>query len=202
MAGVSAQLRTIAILRGYDPARTREIATRAWAAGIDLVEVPVQDPSGWKALEAIATLDDRGRLGVGTVFNPADVARAADLGCSVIISPGLDPAVVDTTLDAGLFPLPGVHTASEVTLAIRLGLDTVKLFPAETGGPRHLKALLSPFPRMRFIAVGGIDADNAARYFRAGAAGVAFGSSIEAVLSLPDAAAAVDRLHKLRCPEQ
>jgi Entner-Doudoroff aldolase len=194
---MSEALRTIAILRGFDPARTCQIAEQAWSAGIDLVEVPVQDQAGWKSLEAVAAVQGRGRLGIGTVLHVEDVARAAELGCSVVISPGLDPAVLEASLAAGLVPLPGVFTASEVALAVRLGLDTVKLFPASTGGPSHLKALRGPFPSICFIAVGGVDAENAAQYVRAGAAGVAFGSSIEGLMASPDPATAIRSLHRM-----
>jgi 2-dehydro-3-deoxyphosphogluconate aldolase/(4S)-4-hydroxy-2-oxoglutarate aldolase len=194
---MSGQLRTIAILRGFDPGRTRDIAELAWSAGVDLVEVPVQDPSGWDALEHIAALPNRGRLGVGTVLRPEQVARAASVGCSVIISPGLDPDVVEVSLDAGVLPLPGVFTPTEVSLAVRLGLDTVKVFPAGTAGPSHISALLGPFPRMRLIAVGGVDAENAPAYAEVGAAGVAFGSSVERILAAPDPKAVIDALHEL-----
>lgn len=187
--------RSVAILRGHDPQHSAELARRAWDAGIDLVEVPVQDPSGWDALAAAAAVDGRGPIGVGTILDPDQVDRAADLGCSVIISPGLDLEVVRATLAAGLLPLPGVQTATEVTAAVRAGLDAVKLFPADSGGTGHLRALLGPFPRVRFIAVGGVHLDNAADYLVAGAAGVAFGSSIERVLDRPDAAEAIAALH-------
>lgn len=194
---MSGQLRTIAILRGFDPGRTRDIAELAWSAGVDLVEVPVQDPSGWEALEYIAALPERGRLGVGTVLRADEVSRAASVGCSVVISPGLDPDVVQASLDAGVLPLPGVFSPTEVSLAARLGLEAVKVFPAETAGPRHIRALLGPFPRMRMIAVGGLNAENARGYAEAGAAGVAFGSSIEHILAAPDAKAVIDALHEL-----
>ena len=35
-------LRTVAILRLYDPKRSQALALQCWSAGMDLVEVPVQ----------------------------------------------------------------------------------------------------------------------------------------------------------------
>ncbi len=43
-------LRTIAILRGFQPAHPTDLAERAWASRVDLVEVPVPGESGWVSL--------------------------------------------------------------------------------------------------------------------------------------------------------
>jgi len=41
--------------------------------------------------------------------------------------------------------------------AVDLGVDTVKLFPADlVGGPAAVKALAGPFPAMRFVPTGGV----------------------------------------------
>jgi 2-dehydro-3-deoxyphosphogluconate aldolase/(4S)-4-hydroxy-2-oxoglutarate aldolase len=74
--------------------------------------------------------------------------------------------------------LPGVHTATEVDLALRLGAHLLKLFPAEPGGPAYMAALLQPFPDARLVPTGGISSINAAAYLNAGAAAVAMGSSL------------------------
>ena len=57
--------------------------------------------------------------------------------------------------------LPGVFTPSEVMAAREIGLQYLKLFPAEqAGGPGMLEALASPFPELRFSPTGGITGDN------------------------------------------
>lgn len=194
-------LRTIAILRGATPDEGRELAVAAWAVGIDLVEVPVQDDQAWDALEAIASLPDRGPIGAGTVLDPRDVERAATAGCSVIISPGLDEDVVAATRDAGLVPLPGVLSPTDVSRALRLRLDTLKLFPAEIGSVDLLRALQGPFPAVKFIAVGGVTHENAAEYLAAGAGGVAFGSSLRQLLAQPSPGELVRHMHELVKPQ-
>jgi 2-dehydro-3-deoxyphosphogluconate aldolase/(4S)-4-hydroxy-2-oxoglutarate aldolase len=74
--------------------------------------------------------------------------------------------------------IPGVFTASEIDLALRLGTELLKLFPAEPQGPAYLASLLQPFPAARLVPTGGVSAVNAAAYLRAGAAAVAMGSSL------------------------
>ena len=193
-------LRTIAILRGFAPSTSRHLAEQCWDAGLDLVEVPVQDDAGWAALAAVAECAQGRPFGAGTVLTVDDVNRVVDLGASVVISPGIDAAVVDATTRAGAMPLPGVFTPSDVTLAARLGVTTCKLFPASQVGPGWLGALHGPFPQMRFVAVGGVDLDNATDYLRAGAAGVGFGGSIERILRCADPSGEVAALHALVAP--
>src|SRR4029078_5925364 len=65
----------------------------------------------------------------------------------------------------GVPVVPGVATASDVMAALDLGLDVLKLFPAEAGGGvATLKSLAGPFPGVRFVPTGGISAANAASY--------------------------------------
>jgi 2-dehydro-3-deoxyphosphogluconate aldolase/(4S)-4-hydroxy-2-oxoglutarate aldolase len=189
------KLRTIAILRGYRPDVAAELAVRCWQAGIDLVEVPVQDDVGWTALEAVGQHADGRPFGAGTVLTASDVQRAVDLNASVIISPGIVEEVVVTSQQLGVLPLPGVMTATDVSLAARLGLQVCKLFPASIVGPAWLEALRGPFPAMRFVAVGGINATNAMDYLSAGASGVALGSGIEDLLALDDPRLVVSAMH-------
>jgi 2-dehydro-3-deoxyphosphogluconate aldolase/(4S)-4-hydroxy-2-oxoglutarate aldolase len=188
-------MRTTAILRGHAPEAAVERAERCWAAGLDLVEVPVQGPEGWAAFEAVARVAGGRAFGAGTVLTADDARRAVATGASVVISPGLDADVVMATLDAGAVPLPGVLTPSDVQAAIRLGVLTCKLFPASSFGPPYLKALAGPFPDVGLVAVGGVGVETARAYLDAGARGVAFGGSIDAVLALPDPAAVVAGLH-------
>ena len=190
------RLRTVAILRGYQPAGAADLAVRCWEAGIDLVEVPIQGHVGRAALEAVSQLADGRPFGAGTVLTAADVHLAVDLDASVIISPGIVEEVVVTSQQLGVLPLPGVMTATDVSLAARLDMRYCKLFPASIVGPAWLEALRGPFPAMRFIAVGGVHAANAMDYLRAGASGVAFGSSIEDMLALDDPQLVISAIHE------
>jgi Entner-Doudoroff aldolase len=191
------RLRTVAVLRGFDPEKTADIAEQCWTIGMDLVEVPVQGAAGWASLETIAERCAGRPFGAGTVLIAQDASRAVELGASVVISPGIDRAVVEATSAAGAVSLPGVMTATEVGTASLLGLTTCKAFPASLAGPEWLKAMRGPFPGMRFVAVGGVDLGNAAAFLRAGACGVGLGSSIEELLALDDPAAFVAELHGL-----
>jgi len=185
----------MAILRGHSPERTVQLAERAWDAGFGAVEVPVQSPESLAALRA--TVDSgrgRGRpVGAGTVVSVEHVGRAVSAGAAFTVSPGTDPAVAAASAAAGLAHLPGVATATDVQRATGLGLTWLKAFPASVLGTDWFGAMHGPFPHVRFVATGGMDAGNAAAYLAAGAAAVAVGSA----LADP---AALDRLVALTAP--
>jgi Entner-Doudoroff aldolase len=171
----------MAIFRGYGVARTLELAERAWAAGIKLVEVPIQSPSDLEALEATAARGaGSGHLvAAGTVTTREHVDQAKRRGAAFVVSPGLDISIVAACLAAGLPPLPGVSTASELQIALGLGLRWVKVFPAAVLGASWFRILRGPFPEMRFVATGGLTAASAPEFLAAGVRVVAVGSAIE-----------------------
>ncbi|RKO19970.1 bifunctional 4-hydroxy-2-oxoglutarate aldolase/2-dehydro-3-deoxy-phosphogluconate aldolase [Pseudarthrobacter phenanthrenivorans] len=190
-----ADVSVMAILRGYSVERTLELATAAWDLGIDCVEVPIQTPDALAALRAtVAAGAARGKaVGAGTVVSQEHVRQAADAGAAFTVSPGIDPAIVRQSLEAGLPTLPGVATASEIQLAQRLGLDWVKAFPAALLGPSWFTSMHGPFPGIKFAATGGIDPDNAQEFLTAGARVVALGSSLADSSALPAIAAVLGR---------
>jgi 2-dehydro-3-deoxyphosphogalactonate aldolase len=121
------------------------------------------------------------RIGAGTVLSAADVRRAADAGATLVLAPNFDAAVVQATVQRGLFSMPGVATPSEGFAALAAGAHGLKLFPAEMLGPPVMKAWRAVFaPHTPMYAVGGIGEANLAAFKAAGASGVGVGSSLYA----------------------
>ncbi|WP_461189340.1 bifunctional 4-hydroxy-2-oxoglutarate aldolase/2-dehydro-3-deoxy-phosphogluconate aldolase [Arthrobacter sp. Z4-13] len=171
----------MAILRGYTPERTVELANRAWELGINCVEVPIQSPS---AVEALAATVSAGRpngrvVGAGTVTTLERLEQAVAAGAGFTVAPGLDLSVAQASICAGLAHLPGVATASEVQLASNHGMNWVKAFPAVSLGLTWFQGMRGPFPGARIVATGGINGHNAPQYLAAGADVVAVGSALE-----------------------
>ena len=170
-------LPVIAILRGLAPEDAVAQARSAWELGVPLVEVTLQDEGGYAALQAVVEAAPEGHLvGAGTVTTAPQLRRAREHGARFGIAPGLDAATVTAALDdegEDTPFLPGVATASEVQTAQALGARVVKAFPASLLTPAWITAVRAPFPRMGFIATGGVSADNAADFLAAGALGVA-----------------------------
>ena len=75
----------------------------------------------------------------------------------------------------------------------------VKIFPADTGGPKHLAALKSVYPDTVFCPTGGVTVDNMGAYFAAGSI-VGIGSNLydKAAFAARDTAALVKQIIQTR----
>lgn len=177
----------MAIFRGMGAERTLELAERAWSLGIDVVELPIQSERDLDALAVVAAAGRKaGRLvGAGTVVSVRHVELAASAGAAFTVSPGFDPVVSRASAEAGLPPLPGVATATEVQAAMAAGLTWLKAFPASLLGSAWFPAMAGPFPDARFVATGGMDASNAREFLGRGVRTVAVGSALEDPEQLP-----------------
>jgi len=172
--------RLMAIMRGYSPSRSVELAERAWDLGIGVVEVPVQTPESVQALRAVVSAAGRRNLpvGAGTVTTAEQVTAAEAAGAAFTVAPGLDPAIGAHSIARGLPHLPGIATSTELQRAIALGFSWVKAFPAASLGPEWFTMMRGPFPAASFVATGGLSAANAGKYLSAGAKVVAVGSAL------------------------
>jgi 2-dehydro-3-deoxyphosphogluconate aldolase / (4S)-4-hydroxy-2-oxoglutarate aldolase len=144
--------------------------------GIELVEVTIDTPGALAAVERAAA--EGVTVGVGTVLTAEQVRASAAAGASFVVSPGYAPEVIETARELGLESVPGVFTATEIMVAAAVGARVMKLFPACSGGPSHVRALRGPFPTTAFIATGGIRIDEIRAYLDAGATAVALGSEL------------------------
>ena len=179
------QHKIVAIVRGVNCEDAVKTAKALYEGGIRLVGVrfnqkgPAKFRKTCDAIRAIREeLGDRMLVGAGTVTTPELVQMAADAGALYIISPDTDGEVSDKTRQLGLVSLPGAYTATEAKQAWKAGADFVKIFPCIEGAPAYVKALCAPFNHIRFLAVGGVNADNAATFLQSGAVGVGVGGCL------------------------
>ena len=170
----------VAILRGVTPAAVTPVADTLYAAGIRCIEVPLNSPDPFTSIAALAAHPLRDCLvGAGTVLSVGDVERTHAAGGRLIVAPNCNPGVIRRALQLGMSVMPGVATATEAFQAIDAGAQELKLFPAVSYGPAHLRALKSVLPKaVRVYPVGGIGAADIAAWIAAGADGFGFGSEI------------------------
>ncbi len=170
----------VAILRGIRPDEIEAVGEAIIAAGITILEVPLNSPDPLASIEVMARcFANRAIVGAGTVLNTADVQRCKDAGSQLIVSPNMRPEVIKATVAGGMISTPGCLTPSEAFDALDAGAHAVKLFPGELVPPAGVKAMRAVLPpKARMLVVGGVTTDNLQAYRDAGATGFGIGGSI------------------------
>lgn len=170
----------VAILRGVAPGEAEAIGEAVLAAGIRIVEVPLNSPDPLRSIETLARrFGEEALVGAGTVLDPADVGRVRDAGGGLIVSPNTFAPVIEAAAAAGLVSLPGFFTPSEAFAALRAGASGLKLFPAEAAAPAVVRAQRAVLPReVPLLVVGGVAPDNMGPWREEGADGFGLGSGL------------------------
>ncbi len=133
--------------------------------GLPVAEVTFRTEAAEESMRRISKACPNVLLGAGTVVTVEQVKRAVDAGAAFIVSPGFGRSVVEYCVKSGIAITPGAITPTEIQFLMEYGLSVAKFFPAENaGGVGMIKALAAPFPHMRFIPTGGINADNVMNY--------------------------------------
>ncbi len=175
----------IAIIRGVNEQEAIAAAKALYEGGITLVEVTFNQKSPETFINTAKTiqsikehLGDKMFVGAGTVTSTNLVKMAADAGASYIISPDTDVSVISKTRELDLVAIPGAYTPTEAKQAYDAGADFVKLFPCVGDAPAYIKAICGPMNHIKFLAVGGVNENNATEFLKAGAVGVGVGGNL------------------------
>jgi len=156
------------LVRTNDQLTAQAMADAMVDAGVRAIEITLTTPGALNIVERLSAKKDL-TVGVGTVVSKKDVKDAAKAGAKFIVSPNTDVDVIQKSKKLNLISMPGVATATEVGNAINAGADILKLFPASTYGPSHLKALRDPYPNRLWCPTGGITLGSVDEWFAAGA---------------------------------
>jgi 2-dehydro-3-deoxyphosphogluconate aldolase/(4S)-4-hydroxy-2-oxoglutarate aldolase len=169
----------VAILRGRRGDHLDAALDVLVDAGIRSLEITLNTPG---ALEALRRAGSRFgpdvAVGAGTVRTVADLDAAVAAGAGFLVSPHSDPVLGARAGELGVAYLPGALTPTEIVAAWSAGATAVKLFPARLGGPRYLRDLREPLPDIPIVPTGGVNADNVADWFAAGAVAVGVGGTL------------------------
>jgi 2-dehydro-3-deoxyphosphogalactonate aldolase len=169
----------IAILRGLIPDDAVAIGHALVDAGIEAIEVPLNSPQPFASIEALAKAFPQCLIGAGTVLSADDCARVHQAGGRLMVSPNIDAEVMAAARKHKMVTLPGVFTATEALLALKLGATGLKFFPANGLGPDGIKAISAVLPKdCRIGAVGGVSESDFAAYAKAGVRTFGLGSSL------------------------
>jgi 2-dehydro-3-deoxyphosphogalactonate aldolase len=170
----------VGILRGVVPDKVIDVAKILYAAGFRAIEVPLNSPDPFASIAALAgALPSDCLVGAGTVLTGQDVHRTHAAGARLIVAPNCDEHVIGEAVKLAMQVMPGIATATEAFSAVRAGATHLKLFPASSYSPQHLRALCTVLPKhIKVFPVGGVTAEQIPGWLAAGAAGFGLGSEL------------------------
>ncbi len=173
-----AEQRCIGIIRGATADEAIGAGRALVRGGVTIVEVAFTTPDAPAAISALRAACPAATVGAGTVLDAAAAFAAIQAGAQFLVSPLVAADVMRTGHRYGVAVFPGACTPTEISSAMELGADAVKLFPAASLGIGFLRAVSAAMPQVPFIPTGGITADDAPRWLEAGALAVGVGGHL------------------------
>ena len=169
----------VAIIRANSSTELFDTAVAIKNGGVDVIEITMTTPG---ALQVVGDVSDRlgdsVLIGVGSVLD-AETARAAMLaGAEFVVSPVTKPDIIEICNRYGKVVIPGAFTPTEILCAWETGADYVKVFPSSGVGPSYIKDIKAPLPQIPLIPTGGVTAENASEFMKAGASALGVGSAL------------------------
>jgi len=175
--------RLIPVVIVEDPEKAVPLGKAFLKAGLDVIEITMRTHRAMEAIKVLREKLPEMLVGAGTVFSVQIAQEAIKTGARFIVSPHLDEEIVEYCVKNDIIVCPGVYTPTEVNRAIQAAVRAkggkvtnvedlpllLKIFPASSGGPEHIRAIRAVFPNVRFIPLGGINAKNLADFIKAGA---------------------------------
>ena len=176
----------VAVLRGDSPEDVVRMAEKAIEGGIRAIEITLTVPFALEAITSLAktyqsedpSAANYAIIGAGTVLD-SETARAAILaGAEFIVSPGIDEAAIRLCNRYRVPVMPGAITIADITKALELGVDVVKLFPGNMFTPSIIPTLKGPLPQANLMPTGGVSLSNLGEWIKAGAFAVGIGGDL------------------------
>ena len=146
-----------------------------YEGGFRCIEITMTTPGALQAIEDATHKLEGVIIGAGTVLDGVTARQAIAAGAKFLVSPTVEPDVVEMANRYGKVTILGAMTPTEILTAWELGADMVKVFPASVLGPGYLKAIHGPLPQIPLVPTGGVTAETAGEFIRAGAAAICAG---------------------------
>ena len=193
------RLPLVAILRGITPDESVAHVGELVAEGYDAIEIPLNSPDWREGIaRAVQTHGGAAWIGGGTVLRPEQVDVLRGVGARFVVTPNTNPTLIRHAVDAGLQVVAGFATASEAFAALDAGAQMLKLFPAATYGPGHVRALRAVLPKgTPLYVVGGVTPESLSSWLASGADGAGIGGELYRPGQTPETTRAHARAFRL-----
>lgn len=159
------EVRIVPVVVLEDAKDAAPLANALCEGGLACAEVTFRTEEAAEVIKEMKKARPDMLVGAGTVLTKEQVDQAVDAGAQFIVSPGLNPEIVEYCVNKNLTIIPGCANPSDVEQALKYHLEVVKFFPAEAlGGLKLIKAMSAPYKNVRFMPTGGINPNNVKEY--------------------------------------
>lgn len=151
----------VPVIKIEDAKKAVPLARALIKGGLPCAEITFRTKAAKEAISLISKEFPEMIVGAGTVLTREQVDDAIEAGAKFIVSPGFNEDTVKYSLEKGCPFVPGINNPTGIEAALKLGLKTVKFFPAEqSGGINMIKAMSAPYGGVKFMPTGGVNAGN------------------------------------------
>lgn len=171
----------VAVVRADTPEKAEKTADAVIKGGITGIELTFTVPQADKVISKLVAKYAKQTeivIGAGTVLDPISARIAIINGANFIVSPSFNPEVAKICNLYEVPYTPGVMTPTEAQEALETGVDIIKIFPGSVVSTSMIAEIKGPFPYLTIMPTGGVNLDNMAAWFKAGASLVGAGSNL------------------------
>ena len=159
------KLRVVPVIKIDSPEQAEPLGKALMNGGLPVAEVTFRTDAAQEAIRIMAEKYPDMYVGAGSLVTAAQAEAAVSAGARFLVSAGFSSAVADYADTNGIPYFAGCSTATEIILCLERNYPVVKFFPAkQAGGLDTIKALAAPFPGLKFMPTGGINASNIRDY--------------------------------------
>ncbi len=170
--------KVIALIRADGPDSLLECARALSAGGLNCIELTMTTPGAIELCAKVSKELPQVLLGLGTVLDADTARKGIAAGAKFIVTPAVRPEVIKACKEAGVPILGGSLTPTEIYTSWELGVDVIKIFPAEFFGPAYIKSVKAPFPKIEVMPTGGVTPETVGEFLKNGAFATAAGSAL------------------------
>ena len=172
----------VSVVRAESGEKALKIVEAVISGGITSIELTYSVPRANEVISDLVAkyLGTDVVIGAGTVLDPTSARLAIVAGAQFIVSPSFNKEVAKICNLYQIPYVPGILTPLEAQKALEYGSELIKLFPGDITGPKMIKDLKGPFPYINILPSGGVNVDNVAEWFAAGAVAVSAGGGVTA----------------------
>lgn len=170
----------VAVVRGKSKKQALDYIEQIIEGGILNIEVTFTTPQAEIVIQELKEnyKDREVVIGAGTVLDDVTARMAIMNGASYIVSPHFDVKIAEMCNLYNTPYLPGCGSVTEITQALKAGVDVVKLFPGDLLGAKYIKNVHGPLPQVEMMPSGGVSIDNMHEWYQQGAFAVGIGSAL------------------------